>query len=197
MKKRKKKLSSAWNRTRVVQPVSRHYTHGVIPPLRPPQSQSQSYSTTGGLPPISSSWRTNPLTLTTNNFFRLNVCGHSSYVRTSLTRGWVCRLQLLLTLASAVILRSESRHFTVSDSRLPQNLEGQVPVFITPRNTVAPLYPRHRVLFSSPPLTCRGTVEVFETASTRATHPPHTSPFSFNFSSLSFRVRLLNDGISN
>jgi hypothetical protein len=32
-------------------------------------------------------------------------------------------------------------YFTVSDSRLP-NLEGQVPVFISPRNRVAPLYPQ-------------------------------------------------------
>jgi hypothetical protein len=38
----------------------------------------------------------------------------------SLTRGWVCRLQLLLALASAVILPWDSRpYFTVSDSRLP------------------------------------------------------------------------------
>jgi hypothetical protein len=60
-----------------------------------------------------------------------------------LTRGRVCRLQLLLLLASAVVLGSESRttrepYFTVSDSRLP-NLEYQVPVFISPRNRVAQL----------------------------------------------------------
>jgi hypothetical protein len=38
----------------------------------------------------------------------LNTCGHTPYVTSSLTRGWVCRLQLLLVLASAVILRFES-----------------------------------------------------------------------------------------
>jgi hypothetical protein len=39
----------------------------------------------------------------------------------SLTRGRVCRLQLLLVFASEVILGSESRpYFTVSDSKLPQ-----------------------------------------------------------------------------
>jgi hypothetical protein len=55
----------------------------------------------------------------------------------SLTRGRVCRLQLLLALASAVIFGS---NVTVSDSRLP---------------------------FSSPPTTRRATVEVFDPASTR------------------------------
>jgi hypothetical protein len=57
----------------------------------------------------------------------------------SLTRGRVCRLQLLLAPASAIILDSWP-YFTVSDSRLP---------------------------FSSPPTTRRVTVEVFDPASTR------------------------------
>jgi hypothetical protein len=47
---------------------------------------------------------------------QLRVC---LYGASSITRGRVCRLQLLLALASAVILGSESR-FTVSYSRLPQ-----------------------------------------------------------------------------
>jgi hypothetical protein len=64
---------------------------------------------------------TSPLRLTTGNFiFQLNTYSYNPYVTS-----WVCRLQLLLVLASAVILRSESRAthdhiFTVSDSRLPQ-----------------------------------------------------------------------------
>jgi hypothetical protein len=41
-------------------------------------------------------------------FSELNTCGHSPYVTSSLTRGWVCCFQLLLVLASAFILRSES-----------------------------------------------------------------------------------------
>jgi hypothetical protein len=46
------------------------------------------------------------------------------YVMSSLTRGWICRLQLLLTLASELTLRYESRGahghtFTISDSILP------------------------------------------------------------------------------
>jgi hypothetical protein len=79
-----------------------------------------------------------PLGLTTSNFiFQLNLYGYSPYVTTSLKRGWVCRLQLLLVLASTVILRSHSRgthdHIFLSQIRGSPNLEGQVPVFISPR----------------------------------------------------------------
>jgi hypothetical protein len=73
------------------------------------QNQSQSYFVTGGLPPIISSWRQAPWDSRPAFFFLLNACGHSPYVTSSLTRGWVCRLQLLLVLASAVILVSEFR----------------------------------------------------------------------------------------
>jgi hypothetical protein len=68
----------------------------------------------------------------------------------SLTRDRVCRLHLLLVLASAVILGSESRgtrdHILLSQIRDSPNLEGQVPVFISPRNRVARLYP-HALVF--------------------------------------------------
>jgi hypothetical protein len=74
-------------------------------------------------------------------FFQMNTCCHTPYVTTSLTREWVCRLQLLLILASAVILRSESRgthdHILLSQIRDSPNLEGQVPVFISSRYRVA------------------------------------------------------------
>jgi hypothetical protein len=51
-----------------------------------------------------------PLEATTRIvIFQLNTCGHSPYVTCSPTRGWTYRLQLLLGLASAVILRSKSR----------------------------------------------------------------------------------------
>jgi hypothetical protein len=86
----------------------------------------------------------NPLRLTTSNFFKLNTCGHSHYVTYSPTRGWVCCLQLLLVFASAVILMFESRgthdHILLSQIRDSPNLEGQVTVFISPRNSVARLY---------------------------------------------------------
>jgi hypothetical protein len=60
---------------------------------------------------------TNPLRLMTLYFiFQITLGGYSPYVTSSLMRGWVCHLQLLLVLSSAVILRSD----TVSDSRLLQ-----------------------------------------------------------------------------
>jgi hypothetical protein len=53
---------------------------------------------------------TSPLRLTTSNFiFQLNTSGYSPYVTSSLTKRWVCRLQLLLALDSAVIFRPESQ----------------------------------------------------------------------------------------
>jgi hypothetical protein len=92
---------------------------------------------------------TTPLRLTTSKFiFQLNTCGYSPYVSSSLTRGWVCRLQLLLGLASALIFRSESRgthdHILLSQILYSQNLQGQVPLLlsISPRNRVARLYPQ-------------------------------------------------------
>jgi hypothetical protein len=90
---------------------------------------------------------TRPLRLTTQNFiFQLNTCDHSPYIMSSLTRGWVCRLQLLLVLASAVILRSGSRethdYIILSQIRDSPNLEGQVPMFISARNRVVQLYPQ-------------------------------------------------------
>jgi hypothetical protein len=53
---------------------------------------------------------TSPLKLTTSNFiFQLSTCGYNLYEISSLTTGGVYRLQLLLVLTSAVILRSEPR----------------------------------------------------------------------------------------
>jgi hypothetical protein len=42
-----------------------------------------------------------PLETHDHYFFQLNTCCYNPYVTSSLTRGWVCRLQLLLALASA------------------------------------------------------------------------------------------------
>jgi hypothetical protein len=52
---------------------------------------------------------TSPLKLTTSISFQPNTCFHSPYVTSSLMRGWVCSLRLLLALAIAVILRFGSR----------------------------------------------------------------------------------------
>jgi hypothetical protein len=77
--------------------------------------------------------------------FQLNTCGYRPYLKSSLTTGWVCRLQLLMVLVSAVILRSESRgtldHILLSPIRDSPNLEAQVPVYISPRIRATQLYP--------------------------------------------------------
>jgi hypothetical protein len=85
---------------------------------------------------------TSPLILTTSNFiFQLNVCGYSVYLTSSLMRWWICCLQLLLVLARAVILSSESRgthdHILLSQIQNSPKLEDQVPVLIPTRNRVA------------------------------------------------------------
>jgi hypothetical protein len=77
--------------------------------------------------------------------FQLNTCGYSPYVTSSLMRGWVC-LQLLPGLVSTVILRSESHrthdHILLSQIWDSHNLDGQIPIFLSPRNRVAWLYPQ-------------------------------------------------------
>jgi hypothetical protein len=94
---------------------------------------------------------TSPFRTTTRDFlFQLNTCFHSAYEAYPLTRGWVCILQLLLVIASAVILRSDSGgardHISPSQNRDSPNLVGQVLVFLSPRNRVAQLY--HQALHS-------------------------------------------------
>jgi hypothetical protein len=98
--------------------------------------------------------------------FQLNTCSYST-----LTRGWVCCLQVLLALASAVILRSKPRgtrdQILLSQIRDSPNLEGQVPYLCPPGTGWPSCSPRHSVPLSSPPTTHRTMVEVFEPASTR------------------------------
>jgi hypothetical protein len=68
--------------------------------------------------------------------FQWNTCGHCPYVTSSLTRGWVCRLKLLLALSSAFILMSESRrthdHILLSQIRDSPNLEPRSPYLYPP-----------------------------------------------------------------
>jgi hypothetical protein len=98
---------------------------------------------------------------------RMQVCLRGA---SSLTRGRGCRLQLLLVLASAVILGSESHethdHILLSQIRDSPNIEGQAALFISLRNRVTQFYPKHWVPFS-PSTTRRTTVEVFEPDFTR------------------------------
>jgi hypothetical protein len=115
---------------------------------------------------------TKPLVNHDQYSFQLNTCSYSPYVTSSLTRGWVCHLQLLLALTSSVILWSQSRrthnHILLSQIWDSPNLEGQLPVFISPRNKMAQLYPQALGSLSSPPTAHRATVEVFDPASKRA-----------------------------
>jgi hypothetical protein len=67
------------------------------------------------------------------SFRQLRVC---YFVAPSLTRERVCNLLFLLVLARAVP-RDSRPYFIVQILETPPNLEGQVPVFISPRNRVA------------------------------------------------------------
>jgi hypothetical protein len=131
------------------------------------QSQSQSYFTTGGLPSLSSSWRQAPWGSRLRIFFQFNTCSHSPYVTSSLTRGWVCRLQLLLVLASADILMSSLTGLM----KMFYSLRFETPptwrtmfVYLYPRGSGRPSYvPRHWVPFPSPFTTLRATVQIIRT----------------------------------
>jgi hypothetical protein len=103
---------------------------------------------TGGLPPISSFFlATSPLRLMTSIFFfQLNSSFHSPYVTSSLMRGWVCHLQLLLALARAIILRFKFHrthdHILLSQIRDSPKLQDQAPILMSPRNRVVQLHPQ-------------------------------------------------------
>jgi hypothetical protein len=80
-------------------------------------------------------------------------------------RGWICYLQLLTVLASAIILGQSAAGFMTIFYYLKfvtSNFKVQVATFISLRNMLTQLYPRHWVQFSSP-MICR---EVFKPAST-------------------------------
>jgi hypothetical protein len=88
------------------------------------------------------------------------------------TREVVSHLHLLLVLASTVIVGYESRgtrdHIILFRIRDSPNLKGQVPVFISPKNSMAPFYPPPPTL-SSPFMaltTPSATTEVFESTPT-------------------------------
>jgi hypothetical protein len=105
---------------------------------------------------------TSPLRLTTYNFiFQLNTDCYSPYATSSLMREWVCHLQLLLILASAVILRPESRgthDVLLSQFRDSPTWRARSPYLYPPGIGWPGYTPRHWVPFSS---------QVFDPASTR------------------------------
>jgi hypothetical protein len=99
----------------------------VLPLLGFWKYRSQSYFTTDGLQPVTSSSRRAPWDPRPIYFFNLTLRGYSPCVTSSLMSGWNCRLQLLL----AQLQRSHSRvrvpreswshcASTVADSRLPE-----------------------------------------------------------------------------
>jgi hypothetical protein len=106
------------------------------------------------------------------------------FVAPSLMRGRVCNLLLLLVLASAVLLGSDTRgtqdHILLSQFlRLPQP-GGPGPRIYIPPETGWPRYtPGHWVPFLSPLTTHRATVEVFYLASTREGNPCSSSSSSY------------------
>jgi hypothetical protein len=92
----------------------------------------------------------------------------------SLTRGRFCRLQLLLVLASAVLLGAESPgtrdHILLSQIRDSPNL------YLYPPGARWPSYaPRHWVPFSSPSTTLRATVWTNCVPSVRANRIQNTT----------------------
>jgi hypothetical protein len=100
-------------------------------------------SVTSRLAVYRQSFRLGANPLETHDLYLLFITEHLQLY--SLTRGWVCCLQLLLAITSAVILGSESRgyhnHILLSQIRDAPNLEGKVPVFISPRNRADQLNP--------------------------------------------------------
>jgi hypothetical protein len=134
------------------------------------QFLSQSYVTTDGQS-ASLSWNKTPMWGLRPKFITVRHYGLLWCGALSLTRGRVCRLQLLLVLASAVILRSESPrthdHILLSQIRDPPAWRARS-TYLYPPGTGWPGYtPRHWVPFPSPPTTLRATVEEFDPASTR------------------------------
>jgi hypothetical protein len=108
-----------------------------------------------------------PLRLTARYFFQFYTYDCSPYVTSSLARGWVCRLQLLLALATSIILRSESRrthgHILRFQILVSPNLEIRSP-YLYPPGTGWPSYTlKHWVFFPSSFTTRRATVDVIRT----------------------------------
>jgi hypothetical protein len=133
--------------------------------------KSQSHVTTNG-PSVSLSWCEAPICGLRLDFYywQLPVCRWGAL---SLTRELVCSLQLLLVSPAQSFLGPSAAGlvtiFYCLRFETPPNLEGQVPVFISPRNRVLQLYPQTLGLFFVASYVSRATLELFEPASTRST----------------------------
>jgi hypothetical protein len=116
--------------------------------------QSQSYFTTGGLPPISSSWR-QALSLKTSIFFS------TEHLRLYPFRNILSEERMGLSFTTA----ADPRQRTYSRVRARGTHDH---ILRSPPGTGWPSYtPRHWVPFSSPPASHRATVVVFNPACTR------------------------------
>jgi hypothetical protein len=87
-----------------------------------------------------------PLGTHDQHSFQLNTCGYSSYLTSSLMSGWVSRLQLLLVLASAVILGPQSRGthdiFYCVEFETPPTWRVRSPYLYPPGTGCCHLYPQ-------------------------------------------------------
>jgi hypothetical protein len=121
---------------------------------------------------------TSRLRLTAINFFQRKLCGHNSYVTSCLTRGWVCRLQLMLVLASAVILWSGFR--ATNDHILPSQIRDSLtswdrfPYLYPPGTGWSSYSSRHWIPFSSLPTSLRLRPMVSRPVSLGIRHPSGT-----------------------
>jgi hypothetical protein len=102
----------------------------------------------------------------------MNTCGYySPYVTSSLTRGGVCRLQLLLVLASVVILRSDCRrtrdHILLSEIRRFLQPGGPGP------HICIPLEPGGPVILPGTGFPFRLLLRLAELRWNYSTPPPH------------------------
>jgi hypothetical protein len=110
-----------------------------------PKVRVKSYFMTGGLPPISSSWRQAPWDSRSVVLFAEHLLSYS--LRNILSDE---RMGLPFTIAAGSRQRSHSQiwllrildHILLSQIRDSPDLEGQSPVFISPRNRVVRLYPQ-------------------------------------------------------
>jgi hypothetical protein len=130
----------------------------------PSQSQSQihSYSTTGGSPRISSSWRQARRPTTRIFIFKLNTCGYSPLLREDGSVVYNCCWSSPAHSFSGPHTTGLMTTFYCLRFATHATLRARSP-YLCPPGTMSPVYiPRHWVPFSSPSATRRATVEVFD-----------------------------------
>jgi hypothetical protein len=131
-------------------------------------SQRQSYFTTGGLPPISSSCRQAPWDSRQTNFiFQLNTCGYSPLWREAGSVIYNCFWASPAQSFSRQSPAGLKTIFYCPRFETPPTWRARSPYLYPPRKGWPSYTSSHWDPFSSPPTTRRATVEVFDPASTR------------------------------